>query len=58
MKKNKITLNPEQPVPGKQQPCALSESVASCTRCNGCVQNCPAYFLKQEELQKLLLALH
>lgn len=49
MKNQKITLNCEQFLPGKQKPCTLLESITLCTRCNSCAQNCPAYFLKQEE---------
>ncbi len=49
MKKFFFSLNPLQSVPGLPGGCSLQESVARCTRCNGCVQSCPSYFIYKEE---------
>ncbi len=49
MKKMLFSLNPLQSVPGNPGLCSLQESVARCTRCNGCVQSCPSYFIYKEE---------
>ena len=49
MKKVLFSLNPLQSVPGNPGRCSLQESVARCTRCNGCVQSCPSYFIHKEE---------
>ena len=49
MAKQKLILNADTIVPGLQSPCALKESAARCTRCNACVQSCPAYLQQPQE---------
>lgn len=50
MKKTPFPLNPFAYVPGLHEVTTLQHSAASCTRCNACVQSCPSYFSRQEEL--------
>lgn len=49
MKKN-FALPLSRFVAGPKGPRALSESLAYCTRCNACVQSCPSYLVRREEL--------
>lgn len=49
MSRKPFSLDSRQPVPGPQGPRTLEASAAYCTRCNACVQSCPAYLLRREE---------
>ena len=50
MATRKVNLAVSLPVPGLQGPCSLQQSAARCTRCNACVQSCPAYLLQPQEM--------
>ncbi len=47
MSQKKFNLNRTELMPGEK---TLQESVAFCTRCNACAQDCPAYLLHKEEV--------
>lgn len=50
MKKKHAGFSVEGFVPGPHGVLSLQESVAHCTRCNACVQSCPAYIKQPQEL--------
>jgi len=49
MAKYKVNIPVSTLVPGGQNACLLQQSAAHCTRCNSCLQSCPAYLLNPQE---------
>ena len=50
MTKRHVNLSVSLPVPGPQGACSVQESATRCTRCNACVQSCPSYALRPQEM--------